>query len=211
MEITAFDWAALGVIAASMILSAMRGLVGEIVAFTGWIVALLVARVFAVGVADGLLPQMQPRSLAVVCGFVSVYVVARITLALLSRLLEGVLKTAHLSGVNRFLGALLGAIKGVLVMAIAVFLLSFSELPKTQAWRDALSAPFFEQLVLAAKQYLPSFIAEQTAFRQPEKELRPDNGQQSVKEQYSEQEQADKNGNVLETQVLIPKSILPSE
>ncbi|XXQ68492.1 CvpA family protein [Neisseriaceae bacterium B1] len=164
MMLTTFDFLAIGTVFACLILSAMRGLVRELLDFFGWIGALIMARMFAVSAADTFLPTMTPRELAVVCGFVLVYVVVRIALVLVNHVLDFTLTKTKLTSVNRVLGALVGGVKGVFFVAIAVLVCSFSSLPESDDWKNAVSAPFFEQLASYGIDYLPDFLQDQVVL-----------------------------------------------
>ena len=58
---TAFDLIAFGIVFVCAAISAMRGLVGELVSFAGWIATLAAARIGAVDAAGTLFPDMRPR------------------------------------------------------------------------------------------------------------------------------------------------------
>ena len=161
---TTFDLFAFGTILFCIVLSAMRGLMGEVFSFVGWLVALAIARFLAVDVSNFMFSSMQPRELAVVCAFVATYVAARLALAFTHQVFDLVIKKAHLSTLNRIGGAALGSLKGVLVVSITVLLCAFSDLPKSSEWRDAVSAPFFESIALMGTPYLPEFLAKQVNF-----------------------------------------------
>lgn len=161
MIFTTFDIAALLTVLVCLSISAMRGLMGEVVSFVGWIVALILARALAVPVSDVVFTSMNPRPMAVVCAFVLVYIGARIGIVLLHQVLDLVVKKVKLSGINRMLGGILGTIKGVLVVGLVVLACSFSNLPQDPEWRNAATAPFFEHIALMEKDYLPDFLADQ--------------------------------------------------
>lgn len=162
--LTTFDFLAIATVLGCLILSAMRGLIREILDFFGWVAALIVARWYAVFAADTFLPTMTPRELAVVCGFVLVYVLARIILVLLNHILDFTLNKTKLTSINRFLGALIGGIKGLFIVAIAVLVCSFSTLPESDAWKNATLAPFFEGMASQLVPYLPDFLEEQVVL-----------------------------------------------
>lgn len=161
---TTFDLFAFGTILFCIVLSAMRGLMGEVFSFVGWLVALAIARFLAVDVSNFMFSSMQPRELAVVCAFVATYFAARLMLAFTHQVFDLVIKKAHLSTLNRIGGAALGSLKGVLVVSITVLLCAFSDLPKSSEWRDSISAPFFESIALMGTPYLPEFLAKQVNF-----------------------------------------------
>lgn len=161
---TTFDLFTFGTILFCIVLSAMRGLMGEVFSFVGWLVALAIARLAAVDVSNVVFSSMRPRELAVVCAFVATYFAARLALAFTHQVFDLVIKKAHLSTLNRLGGAVLGSLKGVLVVSIAVLLCAFSDLPKSSEWRDSISAPFFENIALMGTPYLPEFLAKQVKF-----------------------------------------------
>ena len=161
---TTFDLFAFGTILFCIVLSAMRGLMVEVFSFVGWLVALAIARFLAVDVSNFMFSSMQPRELAVVCAFVATYFAARLMLAFTHQVFDLVIKKAQLCTLNRLGGAVLGSLKGVLVVSIAVLLCAFSDLPKSSEWRDAISAPFFENIALMGTPYLPEFLAKQVKF-----------------------------------------------
>lgn len=162
--LTLFDFLAIGSILVCVALSAMRGLVRELLDFFGWIIALIIARMLAVEVADTILPTMTPRELAVVCGFVLVYVAVRVALMVVNHILDFTLTKTKLTSVNRVLGALVGGVKGLFFIAIAVLVCSFSSLPESDAWKNAATAPFFEQLASYGVDYLPDFLQDQVVL-----------------------------------------------
>lgn len=161
---TVFDLLAIAAILASLILSASRGLIRELVSFLGWIIALIFARFYATFAADVFLSSLQPRELAVVVGFVLCYIVCRAVLVIAAHILDFALEKIKLSTVNRLLGAMIGLIKGVLVVAVVVLVCSFSKLPESPAWQHAQTAPLFEQLARLGLPYLPEFLQKQSSL-----------------------------------------------
>lgn len=164
MEFNTFD-VAVGIIMFSCILlSTSRGMIDELFDFFGWIIALLLARLSANSVAAIAFPAMQPESMGVLCAFVLVFIVTRIILHLANYALHYFVKTTKLSNVNRLLGGLLGALKGVLFVTLGVFVCAFSDLPKSVEWQTAKSSRFFERNVEILASYMPPFLGSQIQF-----------------------------------------------
>ena len=158
---TTFDFLALGLIAVCIVLSAVRGLVWEIWNFVGYLLSVAAGRLLAVPTADLVFVSMQPRPLAIACAFVLVFVLTRIPQHFLHFVFDKVVKTAKLTTITRLLGAILGGIKGVLIVTVIVLACSFSKLPDDPEWRDAATSPFFEELAALGIPYLPDFLADQ--------------------------------------------------
>ncbi|MBR0129103.1 MAG: CvpA family protein [Neisseriaceae bacterium] len=151
---TLFDSIALGTIAIFMLISMLRGLVNEVVSIVRWLVGLIAARLFAAPVAEIFLTQIHPRELAHVVAFVGIFVAVFIVLFMMRQLLNALLTALKLGGVNRFLGGIFGIIKGVALVTIAVMVLSMTSMPQTDAWKNAITAPFFMTLGDMASPYI---------------------------------------------------------
>ena len=92
--------------------------------------------------------------------FFGAWLVQRLLLALTT----SALSAAGLGGVNRALGAMFGAVKGILLVTLVVMVCSLTDLPKTEGWRQSFSIPYFEYLAQSAVPYLPGKgLGEQAA------------------------------------------------
>lgn len=161
---TLFDMLALGTIVASVAISAMRGLMAELIAFGGWLIALIVARASCVWVAESAFPNMEPHEMAVVISFVLVFIGMRIVLHLLNYALDYFIKVAHLTYVNRAFGGLVGLLKGMLFVSLTVLVLAFTSVPQKESWQIAKTSRFFEGAAKLFIPLLPDFLGEQVVF-----------------------------------------------
>ncbi|MEA3117615.1 MAG: rane protein required for colicin production [Paraburkholderia sp.] len=159
--LTAFDYAALAVIALSALRGAWRGLLSEVFGLIGWIVAFFVASRYV----DRLVPYIPADwpggaltqwLLAFMGIAVGVVLVAGIGSAVIARLVAA----SGLDGADRSLGLMFGIVRGVLVVLVLVALAGLTELPKQEFWRHALLRPYAEQGVRTLKPFLPKALAE---------------------------------------------------
>lgn len=121
-----------GIVAVVIVLSALlaysRGLVREALAIAGWIVAGIVAFIFA--------PQVEPLvkeipvvgdfiadscELSMIGAFTIVFAVALILASLITPLFSSLVQRSALGGLDQGLGFLFGVARGVLLVAIAYF------------------------------------------------------------------------------------------
>ncbi|MGH1424654.1 MAG: CvpA family protein [Pseudooceanicola sp.] len=121
-----------GVVAAVIVLSAIlaysRGFLREVLAIGGWIVAAVLAFIFA--------PQVQPLvkeipvvgefisdscELSVITAFAAVFAVALVIASLFTPLFSSLVQRSVLGGLDQALGFFFGAARGVLLIAIAFF------------------------------------------------------------------------------------------
>lgn len=121
-----------GVVALVIVLSALlaysRGLVREALAIAGWVVAGLLAFIFA--------PQVEPLvkevpvigdfiadscELSMIGAFAAVFAVALIVASFITPLFSSLVQRSALGGLDQGLGFLFGVARGILLVAIAYF------------------------------------------------------------------------------------------
>lgn len=157
--ITMFDGIALGVIFICTLTSLMRGVVAELVSLLTWVVSFMAARLFAPTVGN-LAFSTQTALVAEIGGFVLTFIAVGLLMRLLRSFLSSLVYSLGLGGINRLLGAVLGMIKGVFIITLAVMLLSLTHLPQTQDWQNAWSSSYFEQLAKLFLPYLSEALTE---------------------------------------------------
>lgn len=123
---TLVDGVVAGVIVLSAILAYSRGLVREGMAILGWIVAAIVARMFAAPVQPLVkeLPVVgkvlaDSCELSIIAAFAAVFAVALIIASLFTPLLSSAIHRTALGGLDQGLGFLFGVARGVLLVAVA--------------------------------------------------------------------------------------------
>lgn len=123
---TLVDAVVAGVIILSAILAYARGLVREGMAIVGWIGAAVVAFIFAASVQPLVkeLPVVgkflaDSCELSIVAAFALVFAAALIVASLFTPLLSSAIHRTVLGGIDQGLGFLFGAVRGVLLVAVA--------------------------------------------------------------------------------------------
>ncbi len=162
---TVFDYAVLAIVAASILLGAWRGLVSEVLALAAWVAALLAGRALAPEMAPVFGEWLQEPALRYAAAFVAIVVAVLVTAALLRLALSKLLRAIGLGPLDRFLGAVFGVARGVLVVLLCVLIGGLTALPQQAWWRQAWLAPPLETAVLAAKPWLPAAVAKRIRYR----------------------------------------------
>jgi membrane protein required for colicin V production len=162
---TAFDYAVLTVISASVLLGLWRGVVSEILAVVAWIAAFLVARVAAAELANWLGGRIAEPGMRLAVAYVLVFVGVLLVFAIARMLISLLLKAVGLGLLDRLLGAVFGALRGILVVLAVVLVAGMTPLPKAAWWRDAMLAPPLETVIIAAKPWLPADAAKRIRYR----------------------------------------------
>jgi membrane protein required for colicin V production len=161
---TAFDYGVIVILLASLALGLWRGLIGEVLALLAWVVAGLAAWQFGPEIGPLITPIADP-GLRLLAGYALVFIGVLIVLALVRLAVRGLLKALGLTAVDRVLGVLFGAARGLLIVLILVAAGGMTSAPKQPWWMDAQLAPPLETAVVAAKPWLPPEAAKRIRFR----------------------------------------------
>ncbi len=161
---TWLDYAIAGVFAASLVVGAWRGLVREVLSILGWVIAFLAASLLA-GPLGPAMPEAIPNpELRVAAAYVVVFAGAVVATALVALLLSKIVNAAGLGGVDRLLGTLFGAARGLLIVVVAALLAGLTSAPRQPYWRDSVGGPLLVQVAQVLKPLLPQTFAERLRY-----------------------------------------------
>lgn len=161
---TWLDYGILALLAASMVWSALRGVVREIVSLGGWIIAFLAANLFA-GPLAAHLPQAIPGdTLRTLAAFLAIFVLALICSALVGMLMSRLVNAVGLGSLDRALGALFGIARGMLLVMVAVLAAGLTSAPRQAWWTESMSGEPLKQAALALKPWLPDSFAQRLRY-----------------------------------------------
>ena len=147
MPITLLDGVLVGFTLVSAMLAMVRGFSREVLSIASWIAAAAAAFFFYKPVLPFVQPYIDNSQLAIAAAAGAVFVVALIVVSLITMKIADLIIDSKIGALDRTLGFLYGAARGVLVVAVA--LLFFDWLVGTQrpAWiTDAKSRPMLERI-----------------------------------------------------------------
>jgi membrane protein required for colicin V production len=162
--LTIFDYLVLFVLACSVVISTLRGLVKEILSLASWIVSLVVANLYGESLS-AMLPDMIPgNSTRLIVAFIALFIGTRLLMGLLSRALDGIVKASGLSLADRGLGGLFGLARGTIIVLAIVLLCGTTSIPQQSFWKNALLSPLAETLATTIMPYLPGQFVQHVRF-----------------------------------------------
>jgi len=161
---TWLDYAVIGVFAVSLVAGAWRGLVREVLSILGWVIAFLAANLFAGPLGPAMPDAIPSPELRIAAAFVAVFVASLFATALVGLLLSKIVKAAGLGGVDRMLGAVFGAARGLLIVLAGTLVAGLSSVPQQAYWRDSASAPILTRAAETLKPLLPQSFAERLRY-----------------------------------------------
>lgn len=140
------DYLIIAIIGLSLLAGVMRGLLREVIALVSWILAIWLAWKFA--------PRIEPYLGGVLNGggvrpwaaraivFIGVLLVG----ALVGLLVSHFVRLSLFSGMDRFLGALFGLLRGAVMVGVLVMLCHTLQLQQEPWWRRSLLVPYAERV-----------------------------------------------------------------
>ncbi len=153
------DLALLAALLLSTLFGLWRGLLLEVLALAGWVVAWFAAQWLAPQWAP-YLPLGEPESsLNAGAGFVAAFVVVLIGCALVARLVRLLVSATPLKGVDRLLGAAFGLVRGVVLLLAAATVVALTPAAKSPDWHASLGAQWLQVALHELKPLLPADLA----------------------------------------------------
>ena len=157
---TVFDFVFLLILAVSMFISVLRGLVREVLSLVSWIGAFFVAKYGAPVVGTWLSGWISHPEIRIGFSFILVMVASVMLFSLLSLQVAKLVKITGLKGTDRALGAFFGLARGVLVAVVLVLVASLTPMPKESYWRNAFFRYPLETMASWMQPNLPDAVRE---------------------------------------------------
>ncbi len=152
---TAADWLIVAVILLSIISAAVQGFFAEALSMAGLVVGYIVAAWKYPGLSDWFMTFLKNVWLADIFSFLIIFFAILLLFNIAARVARKLMKAAGLSGFDRFMGALLGVVKGVLVVTVVLMgMTAFT--PTSTMLKSSVLAPYFLVVGRAAMWVAPA-------------------------------------------------------
>ena len=132
MTMEVIDIIILILIGVGVIQGLMKGSMKELASVVGFVAGLLLARALFGTVAEQLAPALGTSiTIAQILSFILIWVAVPIGCSLVASVLTKALEVVHLGWLNRLAGAMLGAVKMMLLAGIGIYVLEYID-PKSE-------------------------------------------------------------------------------
>jgi membrane protein required for colicin V production len=155
MALTPADWVICAIVLLNVVAAAMQGFFSEALTMAGLVVGYIVAAWRYRSVAEWLESFLKNPWLAEILGFLVIFFAIVILFGIAARIARWVMKESGLRPLDRFLGALLGLLKGGLMVAVILMGMTAFE-PTSRFLANSQLAPYFLVVGRAAIWLAPS-------------------------------------------------------
>jgi len=163
---TVVDYSIIVILVISMIFGIMRGFFKEVISLGSWILGIWAAFTFSTELAPKLIPNLPfvkdmeffADSLlrqSALCGLI-IFTAFALVGGIINFIVNKISEKTGLGGMNRFLGMLFGAARGVLIVSIATLFITNSPLfSQEPVWADSMLRPHAERVASMVEEIVP--------------------------------------------------------
>lgn len=179
MPITIFDGIVIGVVLFSAVLAMIRGFSREILSIASWVGAIAAAYYLYPIVLPYVKNYTNDQRIAIAASAGGIFLIALIIISFITSRIADFIIDSRIGALDRTLGFLFGAARGILLLVVAVafwnWLIDAKQRPD---WvNNAKSKPFLDALVVKLEAVLPADIEPQLRARILGKQQAPAEGQ----------------------------------
>ena len=138
------DWSIIILIGISSIISAIRGVVKEVVSLIVWVLAALIASIFHDQLAMLMINLIETPMLRNFSAWILIFLACLLIGSLVNYALGKLVEVSGLSGTDRLLGIIFGIVRAlVIVMVFLIVIPKIFPASHTQWWIESTLIPYF--------------------------------------------------------------------
>ena len=154
------DYAIIGVIILSALISIVRGFVKEALSLISWVLAFFIASRFYIYITS-YLTYFDSDVISIAVAIAILFISTLIVCAIISYIIGQLVQKTGLSGTDRVLGICFGVLRGILVVALVLFFIdTFTPLSQSQEWKQSQLIPHFHFII----RWFFDFIQQSSSF-----------------------------------------------
>lgn len=157
-----------GVVFLSILIGILRGFVKELISLVTWVVAILMAALYASPLAE----HITFTKIALVknlTSFLLIFIGIVFVGAIINYIIGGLVRKTPFSVPDRILGSLFGVLRGAFFVTILILIAGLTPFPEEDWWHESYAIGKFEVLAIWIKDQLPDENAKVFHFSEDTK------------------------------------------
>ena len=154
------DYAVLGIILISILVGTLRGFIKEVFSLAVWAAAFLVAFQYSGALAMTLESHIELPSVRTSLAFAGLFLAVLLVGGLITYLIGKLVEKTGLSGTDRLLGGVFGALRGLILILVLMLVAGLTPVPKDPWWQQSRTIQSMIPLAEWSAQFLPDYILE---------------------------------------------------
>lgn len=150
-----FDIAIVALILISVLVGLLRGFTKELMSIAAWVISIYLAFNFYSYAADYLSKYINNEFFANVAGGAIIFVGSLFVLSLVGYLISKAVSATGIKGTDRVLGAVLGVVRGVLIIGFFVVISSIFNVENKDFWKESQLIGHFKPVADTINSVLP--------------------------------------------------------
>jgi membrane protein required for colicin V production len=149
------DFIIVGIIVLSVLISLLRGFIRESLSLLTWLIAAYLAFSLSAGLGEKLSGMISSSSTRMVVAFIGIFLVVIIVGAILSFFISRLISLTGLGLIDRLLGIIFGAARGILMVALVVLMIKGSSMTDRDWWKGSQLIPQFQPITAGMESLFP--------------------------------------------------------
>ena len=161
---TGIDFAILGVVLISCVISVLRGFVREALSLTSWVISFIIAWELHATFAGLLESAIEHNNLRLIVAFFVLFILSLVVFTLVIFFATKMVERTGLTGADRVIGVFFGAARGLLIVTVLVALAGSTQMPRADVWRESVLLVYFQPVAIWLIDFLPAEYTKNFMF-----------------------------------------------
>ncbi len=140
------DWILVAIVLISALISLKRGFIKEVLSLVIWLFAIVLSIMFHEQMAVIMQPYIDSPSLRKLVALFSLFVLCLVVGGFFNFLLSQLVHWTGLTGTDRLLGMVFGALRGVVLVVLLMMIRTVLPLDQEQWWQESILIPHFQRM-----------------------------------------------------------------
>lgn len=161
---TGIDFAIIGIVLISCVISVIRGFVREALSLASWVISFIIAWELHIAFAGLMESFIEQNEVRLIVAFFILFVLSLVAFTLVIFFAVKVVEKTGLTGADRVIGVIFGFLRGFLIVTALVALAGYTQMPKSDIWEESMLVEYFQPFAVWLIDLLPANYTKNFMF-----------------------------------------------